>query len=1330
MKRNTIKFLAIFFLISQTLTPVFALENDKQIIESDNEEQLLGSFLDIDEGGLTQATNQTEESVDFINSSNEQENKETIISKAADENTTLSNDVLNNTETSVESSTGESTTSKEQELKSGEILDPYFPINPSQEDIDGDKILPGDIAPPEETNLYMRKSSINQEIISNLNKGTFKRATIKKEWRTYSMFPYLSLSGQEQNKPHGIVIHETANPNSTIFGEISYMDRNWQSAFVHAFVDQSNIIEIHDPSYGAWGAGKIANKYFIHIELVEHIGNRTAFMKSLLNDAHYAATKLYQFGLKPSRPSKRKNDISGTIWSHHEVSSYLGGTDHTDPTGYFSKFGYSMDEFFELIQYEYDQLPKEPPVISDNQIINVNHNNETFQVKLKATSEVGISKVEFPVWTKSDQSDIKWYQGILTNSNEYVATIKSSDFSNSRGAYQIHGYAIDKNGQKSIVGFNNILFNGFPPIISSAQVENLNHEQGTFDVVVKTQSNYGINKVEVPIWTKSDQSDLIWHQASKTSEGNYKVTVDSKKYNFSEGPYNIHVYSISNRDVKNLVGLNPVYFQFNKLEGKINTSNINSDYKAFKLELALKENKGIDKVEIPIWGLENGQNDLKWYEAKFNKNTEKWEVTFNISNHKEFGPYAAHAYVTLSNGNKKLVSDTIINVPIPTVKSKINYKNIKDGKANIEIDIESKIKVKNVKVPVWSKENQSDIHWYDAKKISDSKYEVEVDYKNHLFNKGTFTAHVYTYLDNDLYFIEGAPNITLEWPKLNPVIQFTKLSELEYLLSVDCSNNKEVIGIELPTWSSNLGQDDLKWYKASYNDKTKRWEAKVSILNHKDAGRYLTHMYIETKDKKKEIFDTTGFLVDPIDIQSSVDTKKIPGKAVITLVNNSKQEISNLEVPVWSMQDQSDLKWYKPSKITNNKYELTIDYSAHNYSLGVYSAHIYVTDKRGLRTISSTPSFSIDRPILAPVVSFSNPDGNEEIIKIEVDVNEHPEVIGVKVPTWGNVDGQNDLKWYEAKYNEKNKKWEASVEIKNHKEMGKYTTHTYIYLQDGTNKHFDTKGFLVTPITVKEDINYSEASKGVASLKIDVESKSEITKVEVPVWSKPDQSDLFWYEAKMNKENQFEVMVDYKNHQYHTGNYNVHIYVYTKNGFKLIFGGSTIVLNSPILSDKTYAGEYLREITPLATEVAKKNKLYTSVMIAQSVLESGYGTSKLVKEANNYFGMKFKVNEDEGKYGTYVIETQEYDKTINDWVTVSALFRKYSSKIDSFEDNALKLREGVSWDKKYYQGTWKENARSYKDATNALNGRYATDPNYSKKLNEIIEKWDLAQFDY
>ncbi|MHC5268660.1 N-acetylmuramoyl-L-alanine amidase [Enterococcus sp. LJL98] len=262
------------------------------------------------------------------------------------------------TDISETSTTVDSTELSISELMNGEGgIDPYFPLDPNEDDLIGDQINPGEVeAPVDTSNARSRSSKMNQEIINNVNNGTFKKAKIKEDWREYSMFPYQSLNGGTQNKPHGIVIHETANPKSTIEGEISYMDRNWRNAFVHAFVDQSQIIEIHDPSYGAWGAGREANKYFLHIELVEHPDNRTAFMKSVLNDAYYAASKLAQFDLEPSRPKKKKGDISGTIWSHHEVSTYLGGTNHSDPTGYFSKFGYSMEQFYELVQYEYENL--------------------------------------------------------------------------------------------------------------------------------------------------------------------------------------------------------------------------------------------------------------------------------------------------------------------------------------------------------------------------------------------------------------------------------------------------------------------------------------------------------------------------------------------------------------------------------------------------------------------------------------------------------------------------------------------------------------------------------------------------------------------------------------------------------------------------------------------------------------------------------------------------------------------------------------------------------------------------------------------------------------
>ena len=53
-------------------------------------------------------------------------------------------------------------------------------------------------------------------------------------------------------RPEGIVVHDTANDNSTIDGEIAFMKRNYNSAFVHAFVDGNRIIETAPTDYLSW----------------------------------------------------------------------------------------------------------------------------------------------------------------------------------------------------------------------------------------------------------------------------------------------------------------------------------------------------------------------------------------------------------------------------------------------------------------------------------------------------------------------------------------------------------------------------------------------------------------------------------------------------------------------------------------------------------------------------------------------------------------------------------------------------------------------------------------------------------------------------------------------------------------------------------------------------------------------------------------------------------------------------------------------------------------------------------------------------------------------
>lgn len=152
--------------------------------------------------------------------------------------------------------------------------------------------------------------------------------------------------------------------------------------------------------------------------------------------------------------------------------------------------------------------------------------------------------------------------------------------------------------------------------------------------------------------------------------------------------------------------------------------------------------------------------------------------------------------------------------------------------------------------------------------------------------------------------------------------------------------------------------------------------------------------------------------------------------------------------------------------------------------------------------------------------------------------------------------------------------------------------------------------------------------------------------------------------------------------------------------------------------------QFIEQIGPYAQRVAQEHGVYASVMIAQAALESGYGQSSLSLPPNhNLFGIKGQYN---GQSVT--VSTREYYSNTG-WVTINDTFKRYPSYEESFQDNAGLLRRGTSWDPLYYSGAWVENTNSYRDATAWLQGRYATDPTYASKLNNLIQTYNLTRFD-
>ena len=152
--------------------------------------------------------------------------------------------------------------------------------------------------------------------------------------------------------------------------------------------------------------------------------------------------------------------------------------------------------------------------------------------------------------------------------------------------------------------------------------------------------------------------------------------------------------------------------------------------------------------------------------------------------------------------------------------------------------------------------------------------------------------------------------------------------------------------------------------------------------------------------------------------------------------------------------------------------------------------------------------------------------------------------------------------------------------------------------------------------------------------------------------------------------------------------------------------------------------EFIESIGDKARETGQEYGLYASVMIAQAILETGSGSSELSQAPNhNLFGIKgsykgqsvrFSTSEDNGKGSLY---------------TIQASFRKYPGYKESFEDYASLLTDKEKGNGQFYEGTLKKNAKTYQEATKTLTGRYATDTNYDKKLNKLIETYDLTFFD-
>lgn len=149
--------------------------------------------------------------------------------------------------------------------------------------------------------------------------------------------------------------------------------------------------------------------------------------------------------------------------------------------------------------------------------------------------------------------------------------------------------------------------------------------------------------------------------------------------------------------------------------------------------------------------------------------------------------------------------------------------------------------------------------------------------------------------------------------------------------------------------------------------------------------------------------------------------------------------------------------------------------------------------------------------------------------------------------------------------------------------------------------------------------------------------------------------------------------------------------------------------------------QFIERLVPHAQELQDGYGVLPSIILGQAILESNWGKSTLASKYNNLFGIKAY-----GDQKKVSLETKEFVN--EEWITIQGDFKVYDSWEQSMDDHTQLFVQGVDWNPALYEKVI--TATNYQEAAQALQeAGYATDPGYAQKIIQVIETYQLDQYD-
>ena len=385
------------------------------------------------------------------------------------------------------------------------------------------------------------------------------------------------------------------------------------------------------------------------------------------------------------------------------------------------------------------------------------------------------------------------------------------------------------------------------PVISNAKITNVSRSGYTVTCTV-TDDN-AVDRVLMPTWSENNgQDDLIWYTANRTGN-TYTIEVKTSNHKNDSGKYHTDIYAYDSEGKVSKVELTATVPGANEAPVISNAKITNVSRSGYTVTCTVTDDNAVDRVLMPTWSENNGQDDLIWYTANRTGNTYTIEVDMMNHNY-DTGKINTDIYAYDDEGEySKLELDTKIEENQAPVISDVKIINVTSDEYTVICKVTDDLEVVRVQMPTWTVNNgQDDIVWHEAE-LKNGVATFTVNRKNHNFEYGDYITHIYAYDREGLKGFSICGTVNLKEPDINtstkPIIKNVKISNINdsgYTVTCTVLSNNKITEVLFPTWTYKNEQDDLIWGVGQKLENEYTFRVNRSDHNY-EFGTYVTHIY-------------------------------------------------------------------------------------------------------------------------------------------------------------------------------------------------------------------------------------------------------------------------------------------------------------------------------------------------------------------------------------------------------------------------------------------------------------------------------------------------------